>query len=278
MNATLDTLRLFWPSFVASLVVALACSLIGVHVVARRLVVVGVALPQIAALGIALSFLCVDWPIFGNHDAAALLLVTAGVAVLAVGARRSWLGQDALAGVLFVGAASATILIVQQSAAGIDEIRHLVEGNVLAIHAPDLPGLAAALLPVLLLHTLALRPMLLVTFDRETAATLGVRTGLWDALFFASLALVAATGVHATGTLFVFGFLVLPAATGLVLGRSTATVFGTSAAAAVASATAGFVFSCDQDTPTGPTCTLAALVVFLGALGLNSLRRRRRPG
>lgn len=273
MNATLDTIRLFWPSFVASLVVALACSLVGVHVVARRLVVVGVALPQLAALGIAISFAFVDWPILGDHDAAALILVGVGVAVLAIGARRSWLGQDTLAGVLFVGAASATILIVQQSAAGLDEIRHLVEGNVLAIHAPELPGLAAMLLPVLVLHMLALRPMLLVTFDRETVATLGVRTGLWDALLFASLAVAAATGVHATGTLFVFGFLLLPAATGVVLGRSAATVFGISAASAVASATVGFVVSCDRDTPTGPTCTLAALVVFLVALGVSALRR-----
>ena len=70
-----------------------------------------------------------------------------------------------------------------------------------------------------------------------------------------------------------FGFLVLPAATGLVLGRSAVGVFGTAAAAAAASATAGFVVSCDRDTPTGPTCTLAALAAFLAVLGVNALRR-----
>jgi ABC-type Mn2+/Zn2+ transport system permease subunit len=252
--------------------VALACALVGVHVVARRLVVVGVALPQVAALGIACSFLVPAWPLVGNHSVAAILLEGAAVAVLAVGARRAWLGQDTLAGLLFVTAASGTILLVQQSAAGIDEIRHLVEGNVLAVHAPDLPVLAATLVPVLLVQVVALRPMLLVTFDRETAATLGVRTVLWDTLFFASLAVVAATGVHATGTLFVFGFLVLPAAAGLVLGRSAAAVFGVAGGTAVAAAAAGFVASCAWDTPTGPTCTVAALVLFLLALALGTFR------
>lgn len=272
MNDALDTLRLFWPAFVASLAVALTCALVGVHVVARRLVVVGVALPQVAALGIACSFLVAGWPLLSNHSVAALLTVGAGVAVLAWGARRAWLGQDTLAGILFVAAAAGTILLVQRSAAGIDEIRHLVEGNVLAIHAPDLPVLAATLVPVLLVQSLGLRPLLLVTFDRETASTLGVHTGLWDAVFFASLALVVASGVHATGTIFVFAFLVLPAAAGIVLGRSATEVHAISAGVALAASGAGFLASCAWDTPTGPTCAATALALFLAAAAAGNLR------
>lgn len=274
MSTLLDTVALFWPAFVAAVAVSLACAMVGVHVAARRLVVVGVALPQVAAFGIAMSFLVPGWFLLGDHDAAALAAEAVGVAILALGARRSRLGQDAIAGILFVAAGAGTILVVQRSAGGIEEIRHLVEGNVLAIHAPDLGGLAAALVPVALLHVVGLRRMLLVTFDRETAAVLGVRTGLWDALFYASLAVVAAAGVHATGTLFVFGFLVLPAATGLVAGRSAAGVFGTAAAAALTASAAGFVASCEWDTPTGPTCAAAALVIFLVVAGANAVLSR----
>ena len=42
MKDVLDTLALFWPAFVASLVVALACALVGVHVVADEASIVGV--------------------------------------------------------------------------------------------------------------------------------------------------------------------------------------------------------------------------------------------
>ena len=273
MTDVLDTLVLFWPAFVASLVVALACALVGVHVVARRLIVVGVALPQVAALGIAASFLCEGWFLLGDHDVAALVCEGAAVAVLAFGARRTKLGQDALAGVLFVGAAAGTILLMQRSAAGLDEVRNLVEGNVLAIHDTDLPAVLGTIGAVVIVHLVALRRVLLVTFDRETAATLGIRTGVWDAVFYAGLAVVAATGVHATGTLFVFGFLVLPAAAAIVLGRSTAGVFGIATGVALGSAAVGFLLSCHWDTPTGPTCAVTALAAFLVALGIGAVRR-----
>lgn len=273
MSGLRDTLALYWPALVATLAVALACALVGVHVVARRLVVVGVALPQVAAFGIALSFLCEGWPVLGNHDAAALVAEAAGVAVLAVGARRSRLGQDALAGVLFVAAAAGTILLGQTIPAGLEEVRHLVEGNVLAMHAPDLAGLGTVLGAVVVVHLAALRRLVLVTFDREAAATLGVRAALWDGVFFATLALVAAWGVHATGTLFVFGFLLLPAGAGIALGRGTGGIFGAAAAAALVAGGGGFLLSCAWDTPTGPTCAAAALVLLLAALAVARLRR-----
>ncbi len=274
----MEELRLFGSAFVASLVVALACSLLGVHVVARRLIAAGVALPQMAALGIACSFLLVGAhaqdvnPL--RHDGMALLLEMAGVGVLAWGARSRTLGHDTLAGVIFVGAGALTTLLMMQSAQGLDEVRNLVEGNILAVHAPELQRLCLALAPVVLLHTIGGRRLILCSFDRETAATLGIRTGAWELAFYASLALTVAAGVHATGTLFVFGFLVLPGAAGIVLARSSGGVVATSAVVALVGAAAGFHLSYVWDAPTGPTCVAAALALFLACAAVATVRGR----
>jgi zinc transport system permease protein len=273
-----EELHLFGSAFVASLVVALACSLLGVHVVARRLIAVGVALPQMAALGIACSFLLVGAhaedvnPL--RHDGMALCLEMVGVALLAWGARGRTLGHDTLAGVLFVGAGALTILLMMQSAQGLDEVRNLVEGNILAVHAPELQRLCVALAPVVLVHTLGARRMLFCSFDRETAATLGIRTGVWELAFYASLALAIAAGVHATGTLFVFGFLVLPGASGVVLGRSSGGVMATSVAVALVGAAVGFHLSYEWDAPTGPACVAVALVLFVACAAIAAVRGR----
>jgi len=262
-----EELQHFGAAVVASLVVALACALIGVHVVARRLIAVGVALPQMAALGIACSFLLAGAhaedvnPL--RHDTMALAMELVGVALLAWGARGRSLGHDTLAGVLFVGSGALTILLMMQSAQGLDEVRNLVEGNILAVHQPELWRLVGALAPVVLLHVLGGRRLLFCSFDRETAATLGVRTVAWELAFYASLALTIAAGVHATGTLFVFGFLVLPGAAGIVLSRSAAGVLAVSVAVALASAAAGFHLSYVWDTPTGPMCVAVALACFV---------------
>jgi len=267
-----DAVALFWPAFTAGLLVALTCAVVGVHVVARRMVVVGVALPQAAALGIAVSFLVPAWPLLGNHDAGALAFELAAVALL-VAARRARIGQDAVAGILFVACAALSVLVVQRVPQGLDEVRHLVEGNMLAVHEPELVRVAAALVPVLVLLVLGGRRLLFCSFDRETAAALGIRTGLWEAVFGGSLAVAAAAGVHATGTLFVFGFLVLPAAAALLVGRTAATVFAVAAALALVAAAGGFLLSYEADTPTGPTCCAVALALFLAAAAVRPFLR-----
>jgi ABC-type Mn2+/Zn2+ transport system permease subunit len=267
MSALTDAITLFGAAFVASLVVAVSCALLGVHVVARRMIPVGVALPQMAALGIACSFLVAGVhaeeanPL--RHDLAALLLEGIGVAILAWGGRNRSVPQDALAGVVFVAAGALTILLMMRSAQGLDEVRNLVEGNVLAVHRPELVRLALVLGPVVLLHVLGGRRFLFCSFDRETAATLGIRSGWWDAAFYATMALAIAAGVHATGTLFVFGFFVLPGAAGIVFGRSAGGVFGTAVAVAVVASAVGFVLSYEWDTPTGPMCVGMATALFV---------------
>lgn len=274
MSEFLDTLDLFWPAFAASLLVAAACALVGVHVVARRMVVVGAALPQAAAFGIALSFVCAGVPLLGDHDVAALAMEGLAVAALALAPRWSRLGQDTVAGVVFAVCASGSVLVVQQIPQGLDEIRHLVEGNMLAIHGHDLGRIAAALVPVVVLHAGGSRRLVWVTFDRDSAAALGVRAGLWDAAFFASLALAVASGVHATGTLFVFSFLVMPAASATLLGATGASVLAISASIGIAAAAAGFILSWRLDTPTGPTCAAVAALLLAASAAAAKLRNR----
>jgi ABC-type Mn2+/Zn2+ transport system permease subunit len=119
------------------------------------------------------------------------------------------------------------------------------------------------------------RRLLFCSFDRETAATLGIRTGWWELALYVSLAVTIAAGVHAVGTLFVFGFLVLPGAAGIVLGRSAVGVTTTAAVVAVVGAAAGFHLCYEWDTPPGPTCVAVALVLFVGCAVVAWLRSRR---
>lgn len=274
----MEAVDLFREAFAASLLVALVCSLLGVHVVARRLVVVGVALPQVGALGIAVSFLLggvvseSSW--LADHDTVALVCVLAAVALLACSGRWRGLGQDTLAGVLFVAAGGLTILLVMRTAQGMDEVRNLVEGNVLAIHGKELGRMLVTLAPAAAVMILGGRRMLQCTFDAEAAATSGVRVGLWELLLHVCLAVAVAAGVHATGTLFVFGFLVLPGAAGVLFARSPAGVFATAVVVGQIGAALGFVLSYAWDTPTGPMCTTVALALFLVIAAAAAVRDR----
>lgn len=278
MSAISEAFHYSGAALVASLLVALTCALLGVHVVARRLVTVGLALPQMAALGIALSFRLAGPDAHEasglRHEAFAFAMELAAAAVLAWSTRGRSLGQDALAGVLFVAGMALTVLVLTQASADPHDIKLLVEGDILLVKGPDLARLVAVLAPIVAVLVLGGRRLLFCTFDRETASTLGVRAGRWEALFYGMLAATVAAGVHAAGPLFVFAYLVLPGAAGIAFGRSAAGVFVTAATTALIAAFGGFVLSYAKDWPTGYTCAATALALFLVCAGAGAARGR----
>lgn len=286
MSGLVDTIALFGPAFAGSLVVALACAILGVHVVGRRIVLIGLALPQVAAAGIGLSFLAgmASFTAPGSllaftrsHDVMAVLASVAGAALLMgrAGARR--VPAEVVSGAAYSVAGALTILFVLNTGEGMEEVRNLVAGDILGIHESALVALLREVLPVVVVLFLAGRRLLFASFDPEMASTLGIRVRLYDLLFFAGLALVVARGVHATGVLFVFSFLLLPAAGAMQVARSAAGVFGAAAGIALVGAAAGFLVATipSLDWPPGPTATAAVFAIFLGCAGWRRLREVR---
>jgi ABC-type Mn2+/Zn2+ transport system permease subunit len=285
MSELLDTVRLFAPAFLGSLMVAVACAILGVYVIGRRLVLVGVALPQVAAAGIGLSFLAetVAWTAPGtvlafarDHDLMAVLLAFAGLAVLLARPGRRRMPVEVGTGAGYCLAAALAVLFVQGSAQGMDEVRHLAEGEILGLHGKELLGIAAVLGGVLASHAVLFRRFLFASFDPEMAATLGIRTRLHDLIFYAGLAVAVARSVTAAGTLFVFAFLLLPGATGLLLARRVGSVFAVAAGAALAGSAGGFLLACRLDWPVGPTAATAAFAILLLAAAAKGAADRLR--
>src|SRR5258705_5368272 len=81
----MDTLReifspdfLLWKSIYVSLAVGLVCPLVGVYLVLRRLVFMGVALPQISSCGIAFAFALESWGLIHHAEGGEHMLAFAG--------------------------------------------------------------------------------------------------------------------------------------------------------------------------------------------------------
>ena len=107
--------------------------------------------------------------------------------------------------------------------------------------------------PVLVLHTLFYKELLFVSFDRETARTLGYNVRRWDLLLYLTLGVVIASAMQFAGVMLVFNFLVLPAVTGLLLSHTMRGLFFWSVTSALVAAVVGFSLSVPFDLPSGPT-------------------------
>lgn len=252
----LSTVLIFKEALYGALVIALACSILGVWVVLRRIVFVGAALAQLSSAGIALALLLGGMGIGGeltHHPVAVSLILTlGGAAFFAIGHKeRAGIPPDATIGVTYAVAAAFGILLIAKAKGG-EAHDIFLQGNILGITSADVLVLLAVTVPVLVLHAVFYKEFLFVSFDRETARTLGYRVALWDQLLYFTFGIVIAYAMQFAGVLLVFNFLVLPAVTGILLARGMAGIFAVAALAGLVASVVGFALSVPLDLPSGP--------------------------
>jgi zinc transport system permease protein len=258
-------------------IVAVLCSYLGVFIVLRRAVFVGAALAQVSSLGVALAlFLGGLWGARTHGQLPWLaqplaLLLTVGAALLfAFQARERRLPRETAIGVAYAAAGALAILVVAVSAGAESEVMNLLFGNVLTISGPGIAGLGLLALLVGGTHVAFFKEFLFVSFDPDMAQALGLRARWWNALLFATIGVTVAFAIRAAGALVVFGFLVLPAATALTLGRSFQMVIALAIAIGWLACCTGVSISYVFDLPTGPTM-VAVNVAFLGLAALGNV-------
>lgn len=263
----IENVLLFREALYGALIIALGCSVIGVYVVLRRIVFVGAALAELSSAGIALAIYLGGLGVvtgLSSHPLAFSLVVTLiGATLFGMGGGgRSVVPPDATIGAAYVLSAAAAILLIAKSTTG-EAHDIFLHGNILGITRADNLVLAAVVLPVLLLHFVFFKEFLFVSFDRETARTLGYRIGLWNQLLYFTLGLVIAVAMQYAGVMLVFDFLVVPAVTGMLLTRTMRGLFAWAVSTALLAALIGFSISIPFDLPTGPAMIAVSGVMVL---------------
>jgi ABC-type Mn2+/Zn2+ transport system permease subunit len=274
---TISTIVLFKDALFGALLIALACSVLGVYVVLRRIVFVGAALAQLSSAGIALGMFLNGLGIGGeltHHPVAMALIVTiAGAMFFGIGGGgRGGVPPDAVIGVTYAVAAAAGILLIAKARTG--EVHDIfLQGNILGITRVDTLILLAVAIPVLLVHVIFYKEFLFVSFDRETARTFGYNVRFWNLLLYFTLGVVIAYAMQFAGVMLVFNFLVLPAVTGLLLAQGMRGIFTVAVASALAAALVGFSLSVPLDLPSGPTIIAVSGAIALAAWGARRVLR-----
>lgn len=255
-------------ALIAGLVVGVVCAYFGVHVVLRRIVFVGAALAQVSSAGVALAMLTNL-----NSSLVALLLTMGGVAAFSAHSRDRRVAQENLIGVGYAVASALAVLFVAKSAQGESHLLDVLSGNVLTVDPTQLGWAAGLSITAVIVHLLFHKQFLFSAFDSDTAQAAGYRVAAWDLLFFVLLGTVVALSIRLAGTLLVFGFLVLPALTGLALSRHLTRIYLIAIASATAATVGGLYASFVWDLPSGPAIVACSLVLLLLGTGIGRLRR-----
>jgi zinc transport system permease protein len=255
-----------------SVLVGLLCAYIGVFIVARRVVFMGAVMTQISILGLAVTFLpFLDIP----HTMGSLVISLAAVAALSSFLTRRSVPGDAVLGVVFAAAIGLRILVLQKSPkVELSEIENLLRGDILFVTPELLYLLAAVFVAAMAVHLLFFKEFTYVTFDPETAAAQGFRAKLWETALFVIAAVAISVATHIVGDLFVFGFLVIPPVTGMLLARRVKGIFLVAVLVGAIVPAIGLYLAFVYDFPASPTIVVVATVVLM----MGGLARMLRKG
>lgn len=242
-----ETLAFLLPPFLVAVCLVGIHAYFGIEVLRRKVIFVDLALAQIAALGATAAFM-LGHPAQNAATYGYSLAFTLLAAVLLAFTRR-WatrVPQEALIGVIYVVAAAAAILLIDQAPQGAEHLKQVLTGNILTSGWSDLAAIVPLYLAIGFVHWM-LR-------GRLTGDSLA-----WDFVFYATFGVVVTSSVAIAGVLLVFSFLIIPAAIGVmfadVLGRQLAIGWVAGIATSAAALAASFAF----DLPTG-----AAMVCAFG--------------
>jgi zinc/manganese transport system permease protein len=241
---------------------------LGVHVLAREVVFVDIAMAQIAALGATAAFLLGYETETWQSYAGALGATLIGAVVLAgTRSRRRRVSQEAVIGVVYSVSSAGAVLLADRAAHGAEQVRGMLVGNLLAVGPLEVAKVAVLYGLVGLVHWLCRRPFFLISTDPDAAYAGGWRVRWWDFLFYASFGVVVASSVRIAGVLLVFSYLIVPALAGVTLGGSLTARLLIGWGFGVVVSVLGMAASAALDLPTGAT-VVCAFGLMLSVFGL----------
>ncbi|MCS7216101.1 MAG: metal ABC transporter permease [Candidatus Bipolaricaulota bacterium] len=255
----------FVRAVLAAVCAAAACATVGTFLVLRGMTFFGDALAHAVLPGVALGYL------LHRGSRAAVFGWALGTAVLAslgigwVG-RRGRLKEDTAIGIVFVGLFALGIGLISTVRGYAVDLVHFLFGNVLAVTPFDLYWVAGLSAGVILVVLGFYKELALATFDPLFARTLRLPTEFLRYLLLVLAAVTVVTALRVVGVALALAMLVVPPATGLLLGRRLPVALALALLFAVLSGFFGLFLSYYAGMAPGAAVVLVATAFFLLAL------------
>lgn len=257
--------ELMLPALVAALILVVIHGYLGIHIIARGVIFVDLALAQAAALGYSSAALAG----FGTSSTVAYL---SGLVATLIGAflfsltriKHRYITQEAIIGVVYVTASAATILLTARAPQGSEHVEELLTGTLLWVTWPHIAKILAIYIGIGIVHWLLRHRFFTISLSPERAEERGWKLAGWDFLFYALFGVVVTSAVAIAGVLLVFTFLVIPAVIAFLFTSSPRRLLLTAWSVGSLVTIIGLWVSFRSDLPTGPVvvCTFALALVL----------------
>lgn len=257
-------------AFIAGTLASIACGVIGVYVVVKKMVSISGGIAHASFGGIGLGYFLGINPVLG-----ALFFTVASALSMGAVTRRTRLPEDTAIGILWAIGMALGIIFIGLTPGYAPDLFSYLFGNILTVPPSDIALMLVLSLVIVSLAFLFYKEFLALSFDEEFGTVVGIPT---EQLYYLLLCLIALTVVvliRVVGIILVIALLTIPAAMARQFTHSLKRMMLLSVLFGVLFTISGLWLSYELDLASGATIILVSGALFLASLGFQRLRARK---
>ena len=247
----------FQHALLGSLLASIVCGIIGTYIVTRRLVFISGGLTHASFGGIGIGLYTGISPILS----AALFAVLSAFGVEWL-SKRSEMREDSAIAVFWTLGMALGIIFTYLSPGFAPDLSSYLFGNILTIAVSDLLFLGIVALLTTLFFALYIRPIIAIAFDREFAASQGIRVRLFEYLLMMFIALCIVGCLRLVGIVLVISLLTIPQLTANLFTHSFTRIIWLSIGIGYLSCLGGFLLSYYLNVPSGASIIFFSIIIY----------------
>lgn len=257
-------------AFMAGLIVALMCPLIGTFIVIKRQSLLSEGLGHVAFAGVTGASLLSIYPPLG----AAILTVLTAIGIELVRRRQNQYTDMILALFFYTGLALAVIFATMTKMPSTGLLNFLF-GSILTVTDTDIMTIAGVAVVVALTVCFMYSKLLFTAFDEQIAVTAGIAVGRINMLFAILTALVVVMGMTIVGILLIGALMIVPVAAAHLWRRGFGQTLIISEIYSLASVSLGLLGAFEYDLAPGGTIVLVAILGYALTFAVTVARDRK---
>jgi zinc transport system permease protein len=225
-------------AIISGVVIAVACSTLGLFLVLRRYSLFGDVLAHTALSGIAVGIFLNVYPLI-------TALLTSMLASIGITKMKSStrLSGDTLIAMLLIGSLAVAIVMLSASNGLNVNLLSYLFGSILLIRYEDMIVTIIASIAVIAYVTANRDKLLYITMDEEQARLSGLNVQVMNYIFMALASIIVILAIRLVGVLLVSSLIVLPNIAGMMLGKGFRYTLIASPCIAVVAVVTGIVSS-----------------------------------
>lgn len=253
----------------AGLLASIACGVVGVYVVVKKIVSISGGISHASFGGIGLGYLVGISPVLG-----ALFFTLASAIAMGLVTRRTKLPEDTAIGIIWAMGMALGVIFVGLAPGYVPDLFSYLFGNILTVPTNDLIFMFALDIIIIAIVVAMYKGLLAVSFDEEFGTVVGVPVEALYLLLLCMIALTIVVLMRVVGIILVIALLTIPAALAKQFTYDLKKMMLLSIFFGAVFTFGGLWLSFVLNLASGATIILLSGIVMLATFGINRLRGR----